>query len=140
MRLLRLIFIVTAALSPLLASGRASAADAAGPVSKHPNILFVLIDDMGYRDLSCFGGTRVKTPEIDRMAAEGLAFDRFYVSSPICSPSRTALLTGQYPSRWHITSYLDTRKVNENRGLASWLSLDAPTVARPLQQAGYHTP
>ncbi len=105
----------------------------------HPNILFVLIDDMGYRDLSCFGGTRVKTPKIDRLAAEGLAFDWFYVSSPICSPSRVALLTGQYPNRWHITSYLDTRAIDKNRGVADWLSLDAPSVARPFQRAGYHT-
>jgi uncharacterized sulfatase len=129
--------IVAAAIALLAPFARA--ADAPAARQAHPNILFFLIDDMGYRDLSCFGGTRVKTPQIDRMAAEGLAFDQFYVSSPICSPSRTALLTGQYPSRWHITSYLDTRKVNENRGMASWLDVKAPTVARPLQKAGYYT-
>jgi uncharacterized sulfatase len=130
-------FVITVAVALLVRVLPANAAEA--PAPQYPNILFFLIDDMGYRDLSCFGGTRVKTPEIDRMAAEGLAFDQFYVSSPICSPSRVALLTGQYPNRWHITSYLDTRKVNENRGLANWLSLDAPTVARPLQKAGYYT-
>src|SRR2546423_13882809 len=94
-------------------------------LSAAPNILFVLIDDMGYRDLSCFGGTRAKTPNIDRLAAEGIRFTQFYVSAPICSPSRVALLTGQYPNRWRITSYLDTRQMNEQRGLANWVDPDA---------------
>ena len=65
--------------------GRVPAVAADAP--RRPNILFVLIDDMGYRDLSCFGGTRTKTPEIDRLAAEGIRFNQFYVGSPICSPS-----------------------------------------------------
>ena len=104
-----------------------------------PNILFVLIDDMGYRDLSCFGGKRVKTPEIDRLAAEGMRFNQFYVGSPICSPSRVALMTGQYPNRWRITSYLDNRKANARRGMNNWLAPEAPSLARHLQQAGYHT-
>jgi uncharacterized sulfatase len=104
-----------------------------------PNILFVLIDDMGYRDLSCFGSTRVKTPQIDRLAAEGIAFDRFYVNSPICSPSRVALMTGQYPGRWRITSFLSNRKEDAARGMADWLDPKAPSLARALQQAGYRT-
>src|SRR5918993_5460658 len=92
------------ALLPLLVAGGGIASAQPAPAKQPPNILFVFIDDMGYRDLSCFGGTRVKTPEIDRLAAEGLAFDQFYVSSPICSPSRVAVTTGQYPSRWRVTS------------------------------------
>lgn len=118
----------------------ALAADRAdGAESRRPNILFVLIDDMGYRDLGCFGGTRVETPEIDRLAAEGIAFDRFYVSAPICSPSRVAVMTGQYPGRWRITSFLNTAEDDAKRGIADWLSPDAPFVARYFQQAGYHT-
>ena len=58
-----------------------------------PNILFVLIDDMGWGDFSCFGNTEAKTPNIDRLAAEGLTFSQFYVNSPICSPSRCALVS-----------------------------------------------
>ena len=104
-----------------------------------PNILFVLIDDMGYRDLSCFGGTRVQTPNIDRLAAEGIRFDQFYVASPICSPSRIGLLTGRYPLRYHITSYLDTRALNQRRGIENWLDPKAPSLARILADAGYHT-
>jgi uncharacterized sulfatase len=106
---------------------------------RKPNILFVLIDDMGYRDLSCFGGTRVKTPQLDRLAKEGMRFNQFYVNAPICSPSRVAFLTGQYPNRWHITSYLDTRQLDRRRGIADWLSPDAPSIARLLHDAGYYT-
>ncbi len=104
-----------------------------------PNIITVFIDDMGYSDLSCFGGTRVETQHIDRLAAEGLRFTNFYVNSPICSPSRTALTTGQYPQRWHISSFLNNRAHNEARGMASWLDPKAPVLARELQAAGYTT-
>src|SRR3954453_15414175 len=102
---LRSLALTTCALLLFLLSATAGAADP----PRRPNFLFVLIDDMGYRDLSCFGGTRVQTPEIDRLAREGIRFNQFYVQC-ICSPSRLALTTGQYPNRWHITSYLDTRK------------------------------
>jgi uncharacterized sulfatase len=104
-----------------------------------PNFVFVLIDDMGYGDLACYGNTRVHTKNVDRLAAEGIRFTQFYVNSPICSPSRTALLTGQFPARWRITSYLASRKENEERHLANWLDPSAPSLARELQRAGYAT-
>lgn len=107
--------------------------------SRPPNVLFVLIDDMGYGDLTCYGEKRVHTDQIDRIAAEGIRFTQFYVNSPICSPSRTALLTGQYGARWKITSYLASRKENTDRGMAQWLDPSVPTVARPLEAAGYVT-
>lgn len=106
---------------------------------RRPNILFVLVDDLGWGDFSCFGNTEAKTPHIDRLAAEGLAFDQFYVNSPICSPSRCALLTGQYPQRWRITSYLSHRADNSRRGLAQWLDPQAPSLGRTLQAAGFAT-
>ena len=104
-----------------------------------PNIVLVFIDDMGWGDFSCFGNKAVKTPHIDRLAKEGVRFEQFYVNSPICSPSRTAISTGQYPQRWRITSYLAHRAVNERRGMAQWLDPKAPMLARSLQQAGYAT-
>jgi len=104
-----------------------------------PNILTVFIDDMGWSDLSCFGGKVVETEHIDQLAAEGIKFTNFYVNSPICSPSRVALTTGQYPQRWRISSYLAKREINENRGMDQWLSLEAPILARQLRQAGYAT-
>jgi len=106
---------------------------------KRPNIVVVFIDDMGWGDFSCFGNTAVKTPNIDRLAAEGLRFEQFYVNSPICSPSRTAISTGQYPQRWRITSYLSNRAHNRERGMAQWLDPNAPMLARFLKQAGYAT-
>src|SRR4051794_28401095 len=81
-----------------------------GSAAAPPNVLFVLIDDMGYGDLTCYGEKRVHTDQIDRMAREGMRFTQFYVGAPICSPSRTALTTGQWPARWKMTSYLANRK------------------------------
>lgn len=103
-----------------------------------PNIIFVLIDDMGW-DFSCFGNPDTKTPNVDRLAAEGIRYSQFYVNSPICSPSRTAFTTGQYPHRWRITSFLNNRADNERRGMAQWLDPKAPVLARFLHQAGYAT-
>ena len=107
--------------------------------SQPPNIIMVFIDDLGWGDFSCFGNPDAKTPHIDRLAAEGIRFSQFYVNSPICSPSRTALTTGQYPQRWRITSFLNNRADNERRGMAQWLDPKAPVLARFLQQAGYAT-
>ncbi|MBN2327066.1 MAG: sulfatase-like hydrolase/transferase [Candidatus Omnitrophica bacterium] len=104
-----------------------------------PNIILVFIDDMGWGDLSCYGNTKASTPHIDQMAEEGLRFEQFYVNSPICSPSRTAISTGQYPQRYRITSYLNSRKSNQERGVADWLDPNAPMLARFLKEAGYAT-
>ncbi len=104
-----------------------------------PNIVMVFIDDMGWGDFSCFGNKDAKTPNIDRLAAEGIRFEQFHVNSPICSPSRCALTTGQYPQRWRIHSFLNNRADNERRGCAQWLDPKAPTLARVLQQHGYAT-
>ena len=117
----------------------AAATTSANAEAGRPNIVTVFIDDMGWSDLSCFGGKRTTTEHIDRLAAEGIRFTQFYVNSPICSPSRTALTTGQYPQRWRITSYLAHRKKNNERGMAQWLDPQAPVLARQLQAAGYAT-
>ncbi|MDA7859943.1 sulfatase-like hydrolase/transferase, partial [Akkermansiaceae bacterium] len=108
------------------------------PSATRPNVIVIFIDDMGYSDFSCFGG-QVETQHIDRLAAEGIKFTNFYVNSPICSPSRVALTTGQYPHRWRITSYLNNRRDNKRRGMAQWLDPNAPTLARQLKGAGYST-
>ena len=104
-----------------------------------PNIVMVFIDDMGWGDFSCFGNKDVKTPNVDKLAGEGIRFEQFYVNSPICSPSRCALTTGQYPQRWRIHSFLNNRADNERRGCAQWLDTRAPTLARSLHDAGYAT-
>ena len=101
-----------------------------------PNLVVIMVDDLGWGDLGCFGG-EAKTPHLDRLAAEGRRYEQFYVASPICSPSRVAFLTGQYPARWRITSYLARRVENEARGLADHLDPAAPTLARALRGVGY---
>ena len=106
---------------------------------RRPNIVMIFIDDMGWGDFSCFGNTEAKTPNIDALAAGGIRFTQFYVNSPICSPSRCALTTGQYPQRWRITSYLNNRADNERRGMAQWLDPKAPVLARMLRDGGYAT-
>ncbi len=109
-----------------------------GPVRKTPpNIILIFIDDMGWSDWSCFGNTDARTPNIDQMAAEGIAFEQFYVNSPICSPSRVAISTGMYPQRYGITSYLAHHKTNKERGIEDWLDPAAPMLARSLSEAGY---
>jgi arylsulfatase A-like enzyme len=119
----------------LVATSVCSLVDADDP----PNVILVLIDDMGWGDFSCFGNTAVETENVDRLAAEGIRFEQFYVNSPICSPSRTAISTGQYPQRWKISSYLAHRELNEQRGMAQWLDPAAPMLADFLHDAGYAT-
>ena len=106
---------------------------------ERPNIILVFIDDMGWGDFSCFGNQDASTPHIDRLAKEGISFEQFYVNSPICSPSRVAISTGQYPQRWRISSYLGHRAQNKKRGMAQWLDPKAPMLARFLQNSGYAT-
>jgi arylsulfatase A-like enzyme len=118
----------------LISSPSLKAAEPTGP-----NIIMVFIDDMGWGDFSCFGNRDAQTPNVDRLASEGLRFSQFYVNAPICSPSRCALTTGQYPHRWKINSYLNNRADNARRGVADWLDPQAPTLARLLQQHGYAT-
>ena len=116
-----------------------AAAPAPPRPARRPNVVFVLIDDMGYADLSSYGQRAIATPHIDQLAKEGIRFTQFYVNAPICSPSRAALLTGQYPGRWRITSFLAERAMNERRGMAQWLDPAAPSIGRAMRDAGYAT-
>ena len=93
----------------------------------------------GGGDFSCFGYKEANAPHIDQLAAEGIRFSQFYVNSPICSSSRCALITGQYPQRWRITSFLNNRADNERRGMANWLDPKAPSLPRMLHEQGYAT-
>lgn len=106
---------------------------------KKNNILFVFIDDMGYADLGCYGNKEVHTPNIDQLAKEGILFTQFYVNAPICSPSRVAVTTGHFPSRWGITSYICSKQNNANRAMHNYLKKEAPSVARNIKAAGYYT-
>ena len=121
-----------------LAAGASSAAT-------QPNIVFIFVDDSGWGDFGCYGNPIVDkqgvpiTPNIDRLASQGMRFTDGYVVSPICSPSRTGLLTGMHPSRHGIHSFLDNKTANANRKMDDWLQPDAITTARLLKNAGYAT-
>ena len=110
-----------------------------GLAAEKPNIVFVLTDDMGYGDIGCNGGTFVQTPNIDSLANDGIRFTQYTSASPICSPSRTGCTTGQFPARWMITSYLQTREGNRACEQADFLDAKAPSLARTLRAAGYAT-
>jgi arylsulfatase A-like enzyme len=116
-----------------------SIAAAFAGTTERPNIIFLLTDDMGYSDVGCYGGKFVLTPNIDRLAREGTRFTQFYVASPVCSPSRTGFLTGMYPSRWRITTFLQSRAGNAACEQADFLDPKAPSIARTLKEAGYAT-
>src|SRR5687767_14276329 len=111
---------------------------AASGAVQPPNIILILADDFGYGDISAFGGV-VPTPHLDRMAREGTRFTQFYVPSPICSPSRAGIITGQFPGRWRLTSYLQSRKGNAGCEQADFLDTNAPSLPRALKSAGYAT-
>lgn len=106
--------------------------------AEKPNVVFILVDDMGWGDPSCFGG-KVPTPHMDRLASEGMQFRQFYVASPICSASRCGILTGQFPARHRITSYLQTRAGNRECEQADFLDPQAPSLPRTFKEAGYAT-
>jgi N-acetylgalactosamine-6-sulfatase len=107
--------------------------------SPRPNILFILADDWGWGDLSCHGHPYVKTPNIDRLAREGTDFHRFTVASGVCSPSRTAIMTGHFPARYNIDGHFAWVPSNAKRNMPDWLDTNAPTLPRMLKQVGYAT-
>ena len=104
-----------------------------------PNIIVVLTDDMGYGDIGIYGGKFIPTPNIDRMAEEGSRFNQYYSASPISSPSRCGLLTGMYPGKWHITTYLQGKAGNKAAEMADYLDPSAPTLPKVMKNAGYKT-
>ncbi len=98
-----------------------------------PNIIFILVDDQGYYDLGCYGATEVKTPRIDAMAAGGVRFTDYYAAAPICSPSRAGLLTGCYPRRVGLATWV--QRADSRIGLHP----DELTLAELLKDNGYAT-
>ncbi|MEK7753991.1 MAG: sulfatase-like hydrolase/transferase, partial [Acidobacteriota bacterium] len=107
-----------------LASGHASAATP-------PNVIFIYCDDLGYGDLGCYGSP-LRTPNLDRMAREGMRFTQFYSANPVCSPSRAALMTGRYPTRVGVPRVLFPK---DTTGLPD----SEITIAQTLKTRGYKT-
>jgi N-acetylgalactosamine-6-sulfatase len=122
------------AVAAALAAG-AAAADAPA----RPNVIFILADDLGWGDLGCYGHPQIKTPHLDRLAQEGTLFTQFYVCGSVCSPSRCAFFTGQYPARHKIHGHYATVEQNAARGMSQFLDPAVPNVATQLKRAGYKT-
>ena len=118
-------------------------AAAAVPSPRPPNVIVILVDDMGWRDLACQGSAFYETPNIDRLAASGMRFTQGYAACTVCSPSRAAMMTGQYPARLRITDWISGHQRPFAKLLPpDWtkhLPLETVTVAERLKTAGYAT-
>lgn len=125
-------------LAPLLKAAQTTA-EAPPTPAKRPNFIFILTDDMGWGDAKAFGHPYVKTPNLDRFTAESSRFTQFYVANPVCSPSRTAFLTGHYPARHLVHGHFASHAINAQRSMPDWLGPNVPMLPRMLKRAGYRT-
>lgn len=106
--------------------------------AKQPNILFIIVDDLGYGDLSSYGAPDLKSPNIDGLMSKGMRFDQFYANCPVCSPSRASVLTGLYPDNAGVPGVIRTPLEGKT---TNWGDLrdDIPLMPEVLKKAGYHT-
>ena len=103
-----------------------------------PNVILILADDLGWADLGCYGSKYHKTPNLDRLAADGVRFTQAYAAAPVCSPTRAAIMTGKYPARLGITDWLPGRPDRPDQKLSrpklvTDLPGDLPSLADPVQ-------
>ncbi|MFW6153938.1 MAG: sulfatase [Planctomycetota bacterium] len=106
-----------------------------------PNIVFILIDDMGWKDLACTGSTFYETPNIDSLARHGMRFTDAYAACPVCSPTRASLLTGKYPARVGVTNFIGGHTQGRliDAPYLRYLPAEEVSLATALNSAGYHT-
>ncbi len=141
-------FLKTIAVSGL--SAQALQAGWAAEVEKKPNFVFLLADDLGWKDIGAYGSSFYETPNIDRLRASGMKFTQAYAACPVCSPTRASIMTGKYPPRVGITDYISPTGGNQpeqwgrNTPLLptsynDHLPLDEETIAECLKEAGYAT-
>ncbi len=106
-----------------------------------PNVLLVLIDDLGWRDLGCYGSNFYETPVLDGLAERGARFTDAYAAAPVCSPTRASMLTGRYPARVGITQYIGGHAVGRLCDVPYFPMLPAQeySLARALRDHGYQT-
>jgi len=143
----------------LLLTDKAFGAQAFAGNSRRPNFLFILVDDLGWKDLGCYGSDFYETPNIDRLAAEGMRFTDAYAACPVCSPTRFSIMTGKYPWRLDVTDYFgapqpemlsfEARTPNWLRHMRykkllpapyrDYLPLEETTVANAFKEADYAT-
>ena len=152
---MRVLLLASSLLCACASAPRGLAAPSGSAAPRRPNILFVMIDDLGWMDLHAQGNDRFRTPNIDRLAAEGTRFTDFYAAAPVCSPTRAACVTGLAPARLKVTNHIPDRWSFYDRKPSGdgprrgreWgpgrsrntLDKAAPTIAQRLKQAGYRT-
>jgi arylsulfatase A-like enzyme len=122
-------------------SGLGSVSGLLGRERKRPNFVFFLIDDLGWKDLGCFGSPFYETPNIDRLAAQGMRFTNAYAACPVCSPTRASIMTGKYPARLRLTNYIPGARSGKllSAEYFHYMKLEEVTLAEALQEAGYRT-
>jgi len=107
------------------------------------NVVFILVDDLGIRDLGCYGSTYYETPNCDRLAAEGMRFTEAYSAHPVCSPTRASILAGRYPARLHLTAYIPGQECPKAKlrppNWIKYLRNSEVTYAEAFQKAGFAT-
>ncbi|MFI3322946.1 MAG: sulfatase-like hydrolase/transferase [Rikenellaceae bacterium] len=104
-----------------------------------PNVIVIYIDDMGYADLSSYGGKMAQTPNMDRIGKEGIKFNQYYSAAPVSSASRVGVTTGQFPMRLGINTFLANKEMNKLCQQQDYLNPQAPSMARAFKNAGYAT-
>jgi arylsulfatase A len=113
-------------------------------IENHPNIVFILADDLGWRDTGCYGSSFYETPNIDRLATEGVRFSNAYAACHVCSPTRASIITGEYPARLNLTDWLPGRRdfpfqKLKNVEIYQHLPYDQNPLPKVLKENGYHT-
>jgi arylsulfatase A-like enzyme len=111
---------------------------------RRPNVVFFLVDDLGWRDLGCYGSSFYETPNIDRFAEQGVSFTQAYATCHVCSPTRASIMTGKYPARLQLTDWLPGRREFpfqklKNAEIHQHLPLEEITIAEALKAHGYRT-
>jgi arylsulfatase A len=129
----------------VVSCGASTAAEKPPVAKRPPNILLIMIDDLGWSDLHCQGNKRLDTPHLDRLATQGMRFTDAYAAAPVCSPTRAAILTGQSPARIGLTNHISNRKFLPANAKVlpaetlMYLPLEHVTIAERLKKAGYRT-
>src|SRR6185436_3240370 len=101
---------------------------------QRPNIIYIMADDLGYADLSCYGRKDYQTPNLDKLCSQGVKFLNAYATAPVCTPTRVAFLTGRYPAKLTVGVY-EPIADDSLAGLTS----ETPSIATRLKKAGYET-
>ncbi len=115
----------------------------ANDLKEKPNIVFVMVDDMGIHQLGCYGNSFYETPNLDRLASQGMFFSNSYGTGPVCSPSRASVMTGKYPARLHLTNFIPGSEPDNPKLLTpdwqKFLSIEETTIGNALRDSGYVT-